>query len=72
MGEGHFLKRREIEHCAVKEEERITELKRLDGMGDGGRHRGGNRRRMKLELSRQIYKETYYQRRSLKYKHLHI
>lgn len=72
MGEGRFLKRREIEHCGLKEEKRIIELRRLDGMGDGGRHRGGNRRRMKLELSRQIHKETYYQRRFLKCIHLHI
>lgn len=50
MGEGRFLKRREIEHCAVKEEERITELKRLDGMGDGGRHRGGNKEKNKARI----------------------
>ena len=36
MREGSFLKRREIEFCGIKEEKRIIEPKRLNGMGDGG------------------------------------
>lgn len=50
MGEGCFLKRRENKHCGVKEEERIIELRRLDGMGDGGRHRGGNKEKNKARI----------------------
>lgn len=44
MREGSFLKRREIEFCGIKEEKRIIEPKRLNGMGNGGgQHRGGNK-----------------------------